>query len=195
MTDTTSNNLSEIKAATRKAGFAARKAAHTNAKNADTAAAGHFLRNIPTSEGAVIAGYRPIQTEIDPTPLMTALYESGRRICVPVIEEADMPLKFREWTPDTKMIKGAFGAEIPKEGDWLEPTVLITPLVAFDKKGWRLGYGGGFYDRSLEGLRDKRTTRAVAYAYAAQEIDAVPTEPTDQRLNAIVTEKGIIYPE
>ena len=83
---------------------------------------------------------------------------------------------------------------IPKTGDWMTPQILIVPLVAFDRKGGRLGYGGGFYDRTLEGLRAAQPTMAIGFAYAAQEDENLPLEPTDQPLDLIVTEQGIITP-
>jgi 5-formyltetrahydrofolate cyclo-ligase len=86
------------------------------------------------------------------------------------------------------MVAGPFGALIPEAGDDVVPEVLIVPLVAFDRAGNRLGYGGGFYDRTLEGLRAARPTFAIGFAYAAQEAEALPLEPTDQPLDAIVTE-------
>ena len=100
-------------------------------------------------------------------------------------------LRFREWSPGCTLVEGAFKALIPAEGAWIDPEVLIVPLLAFDARGFRLGYGGGFYDRTLEGLRARRPTLAIGFAYAAQEIEAVPIEPTDQRLDAIVTEAGV----
>ena len=80
---------------------------------------------------------------------------------------------------------------IPADGAWVEPEVLIVPLVGFDGRGFRLGYGGGFYDRTLEGLKERRPTIAIGFAFAAQEMPEVPIEPTDQRLDMIVTEKGV----
>jgi 5-formyltetrahydrofolate cyclo-ligase len=102
------------------------------------------------------------------------------------------PLKFREWSPGCAMVEGEFGAWIPAEGAWIEPEVLIVPLVGFDRRGFRLGYGGGFYDRTLELLRARRPTLAVGFAFAAQELPEVPIEPTDQRLDAILTETGLV---
>ena len=90
------------------------------------------------------------------------------------------------------MVEGEFGALVPAAGNWLEPRLLIAPLVAFDANGWRLGYGGGFYDRSLEGLRAQRRTLAVGFAYSAQQVDMVPRDPTDQPLDAVVTEHGLM---
>ncbi len=142
----------------------------------------------------IVAGYRPIRSELDPTPLMEALFSAGHRVCVPVIEGHGQPLAFRDWHPAAEMMAGPFGAEIPVSGDWLEPEFLLVPLVGFDSAGNRLGYGGGFYDRTLERLRGRRPTRAVGYAYSVQEVDAVPCEPTDQVLDGIVTERGLMRP-
>jgi 5-formyltetrahydrofolate cyclo-ligase len=93
------------------------------------------------------------------------------------------------------MIEGEFGALIPESGDWLVPEVLVVPLLAFDRRGYRLGYGGGFYDRTLELLRAMGPVKAIGFAFAAQEIDRVPTEATDQPLDLIVTERGIVRPD
>jgi len=87
---------------------------------------------------------------------------------------------------------GEFGALIPQEGAWLEPELLIVPLVAFDRRGYRLGYGGGFYDRTLQALRAHKPTLAIGFAFAAQELPLVPTDTTDQPLDAIITEQGLI---
>jgi 5-formyltetrahydrofolate cyclo-ligase len=114
-------------------------------------------------------------------------------VCVPVIQAAGQPLKFALWDPGTKMVDGAFGAFVPEVLEYIEPEIVIVPLVAFDHKSGRLGYGGGFYDRSLEQLRAKRPTLAIGYAYSAQEADDLPLEATDQPLDAIVTEKGVVW--
>lgn len=178
------------KSSARKAAFARRKAAYAAAADAAAASARDvFLSEVTLRPGEVVSGYRPIRTEIDATPLMTALHARGVDLCVPVIDGAGLPLSFRRWTPEARMISGAFGAEIPADGEELEPTLLIAPLVAFDARGYRLGYGGGFYDRTLEKLRAARPTRAVGYAFAAQQTDALPTEPTDQPLDMVVTEE------
>ncbi|MEL6792318.1 MAG: 5-formyltetrahydrofolate cyclo-ligase [Pseudomonadota bacterium] len=181
-------SLAETKAALRKEVYAKRTAAHAERAAKDGAANARLSAYFDGSKARIVAGYRPIRTEVDPTPTMTALAMAGRRLCVPVIEAAGKPLKFREWTPGCEMVEGPFGAEVPATGDWLEPDALIVPLVGWDRQGWRLGYGGGFYDRSLEGLRAKRPTRAIGFAYAAQEVPEAPREPTDQQLDAMVTE-------
>jgi 5-formyltetrahydrofolate cyclo-ligase len=175
-----------IKKAARTRAFAARKLAF----DAGQGQAAEILADILAAErGKVLAGYMPMRTEIDPLPAMAA--HQGV-VCVPVIMAAGQPLRFREWSPGCTMIPGAFGALIPAEGAWVEPEVLIVPLVAFDARGYRLGYGGGFYDRTLEGLRARGQVLAVGFAFAAQEIPEVPIEPTDQRLDVIVTETGVM---
>lgn len=186
-------NLVERKAAARAEAFQRRKAAFAGRRPGDDDHLRAALRRWP---GAVLAGYMPMRTEIDCLPAMAAHLEAGRggRVCVPVIPGSDQPLDFREWTPAAPMVAGAFGALVPEGGDWLTPTVLIVPLLAFDRRGYRLGYGGGFYDRTLERLRARGPVTAIGFAFAAQEVDEVPTEPTDQPLDLIVTETGAFAP-
>lgn len=175
----------EGKAAARKAAFAARKAAFA----AGQGQAAELLADVLAAyRGRVLAGYMPMRTEIDPLPAMAA---HDGPVCVPVIMGKGMPLRFREWTPGCALVEGEFGARVPVEGPWLEPEVVIVPLVGFDARGYRLGYGGGFYDRTLEGLRARQGVVAIGFAFAAQELAEVPIEPTDQRLDMIVTEVGV----
>ncbi|MCI4663583.1 MAG: 5-formyltetrahydrofolate cyclo-ligase [Neomegalonema sp.] len=182
----------EEKAALRKEIAARRKAAHmAGATSAAAAASALFLHAIKFAAGEEIAGYRPIRSEIDPTPLMRALHEAGARISVPIIV-GDAPLRFRRWTPEAVMVEGPFGAEVPAGGEWAAPSLFITPLLGFDRTGARLGYGKGHYDRTFAAARAQREIRSVGLAFAAQEIASAPQEPTDQRLDAIVTEQEAI---
>lgn len=152
-----------------------------------------LLEHLP--EGPV-SGYMPIHSELDPRPAMTALHWSGRSVGVPVIQGTGKPLVFHRWTPDARMIEGPFGARVPAATEPLTPRILIAPLLAFDLQGMRLGYGGGFYDRTLADLRaTDPETRAVGFAFAAQEVKSVPTEPTDARLDALITEsETLLWP-
>lgn len=184
--------LQSQKSQLRKELFMNRAAAFAGGEHASAAATALLLDHLGDVKGAIISAYRPIRSELNPTNAMHQLYAAGARICVPVIKARDTALGFREWTPESKMVVGAFGAEVPEEGAWLEPEILISPLVGWDRAGWRLGYGGGFYDRSLEALRAKRPTRAIGFAFAIQELKSVPIEPTDQRLDVIVTERELI---
>lgn len=137
--------------------------------------------------GRTIAGYLPIGTEADPTGAMRALGHDNR-ICVPVVMGPGTPLRFREWWPGCATETGEFGVEVPVEGGWRVPDVLIVPMLAFDAGGGRLGYGGGFYDRTLGGLAG---AVAVGLALEAQRVAAVPMEATDVALDWIVTESGV----
>lgn len=180
--------LAEIKAAARKAAFAARKTAFAAGQGG---ACDHLARALAPYGSAPLTGYLPIRTEIDPRPVMAA---HPGPVGVPVIPGPVQPLLFRRWTPDCPLVEGAFGAMIPETGDEITPRVLIVPMLAFDRRGFRLGYGGGFYDRTLERLRARGPVTAIGFAFAAQEVEAVPIEPTDQPLDLIVTEKGVITP-
>ncbi|MEI4231668.1 5-formyltetrahydrofolate cyclo-ligase [Roseovarius sp. D22-M7] len=177
-----------IKQAARKAAFARRAAAH---KLDDGAGARHLRDVLRAWRGVPVAGYLPIRTEIDPRPAMAEAAKHGP-VAVPVIVGPGRPLLFSRWAPDCTLRDGPFGAMVPEVDDFLEPEVLIVPLVAFDRAGGRLGYGGGFYDRTLERLRAQRPTVAIGFAYAAQETEALPLEATDQPLDMVVTEAGVI---
>lgn len=181
--------LQARKDAARKAAFAARKAAH----DSGLGHAGHLSSVLAGYRGVPVAGYAQMRTEIDPTPAMEEAAAHGP-VCLPVIEAEGQPLKFRAWTPGCAMQPGAFGARIPSDGAWVSPEIVIVPLVAFSRTGGRLGYGGGFYDRTLEALRAQRPTLAIGFAYGAQEMADVPLEPTDQPLDLIITEAEIIEP-
>lgn len=132
-----------------------------------------------------------MRSEIDPLPAMAA-YPGP--VCVPVITGKGQPLAFRTWSPEAPMVEGAHGARVPVAGAWLVPEVLIVPLLAFDRAGHRLGYGGGYYDRTLALLRARGVVTAIGFAFAAQEVPGVPVEPTDQRLDLIVTDTGVVQP-
>lgn len=185
MTDEISNRKAEA----RKAAFARRKAAHVPGRDCTEG----LLAHLGTPQGRVIAGYMPIRTEIDPLPAMTALSRNNK-ICVPIVQGPGQPLIFRAWTPDAEMEKGAFGALIPADGAVLVPDLLVVPLVAFTAQAFRLGYGGGFYDRTLAQLCSADPdTEAVGFAYDAQLTDALPLEATDRKLDAIVTETRVYF--
>ncbi|MEP1518662.1 5-formyltetrahydrofolate cyclo-ligase [Ascidiaceihabitans sp.] len=181
-------DLAAIKAQARKEGFARRKAAF----DANSGGAGGYLSEILAGyRGVPLSGYMPIRTEINPLSAMAEAAAYGP-VGVPVIQAAGLPLQFSKWQPDGAMKAGPFGAQIPEVDDFFEPEIVIVPLVAFDAQGGRLGYGGGFYDRTLELLRGKRATLAIGFAFAAQQADSLPLEATDQPLDMIVTENGVI---
>lgn len=179
--------MAENKKAARKAAFARRRAAQTDADNC-----GQLRAVLGDTEGKVIAAFMPILSEIDPLPFMAEM-AGANTICVPVIQGAGMPLVFHCWTPGCDMVEGPFGALVPRDGVAVEPDILIVPLVAFDRRCYRLGYGGGFYDRTLAGLRARKLVRAYGFAYVAQMAEDLPLEPTDQPLDAVVTEARVVW--
>jgi len=180
--------LAERKAAARKVAFARRKMAHAAGHPAPAA---HLSAVLAGHRGVPLAGYMPIRTEIDPLPAMAEAAAHGP-VAVPVIKGAGLPLDFSLWEPGCALRAGPFGAMVPEVDRFIEPGIVIVPLVAFDRAGGRLGYGGGFYDRTLERLRARRPTLAIGFAWAAQEAGELPLEPTDQPLDMIVTEVGVI---
>lgn len=183
-------NLAGDKAAARKAAFVRRAAAHDAH---GPGRAGHLSQVLAGYRGVPLSGYWPIRTEIDPRAAMEEAAAHGP-VGLPVIQGPNQPLRFARWEPDCPMIPGPFGAMVPEAQDFIVPEILIVPLVAFTRQGARLGYGGGFYDRTLEMLRSERATLAVGFAYAAQEADSLPIEDTDQLLDMIVTEREVISP-
>lgn len=187
--------LDASKAAARAGALALRAAAAAASPGAARQAAGHLLAEVAHLRGAeVIAGYLPIRSEIDARPAMLALLGLGRRVCVPVVRGSGRPLEFLAWTPEAETVRGAFGVAVPAVGAAMEPDLLLVPMLAFDARGHRLGYGGGFYDRTIAALRARRPLVAWGLAYAAQELPAVPHGETDMRLDAIVTEAGVLRP-
>lgn len=134
--------------------------------------------------GKVVSGYAAMRSEIDPFPAL-ALHNGP--CCLPVVQGRGLPLTFRAWRPGAALIEGAYGARIPAAEEELVPEVVIVPLLAFDGRLQRLGYGGGFYDRTLEQLRGQGKITAIGFAWDAQFIPEVPTEPVDQPLDMVVT--------
>ncbi len=181
-------DLIDEKAAARKSAFARRKVAHDKR---EPGASDHLKAILARYRGMPMSGYLPIRTEIDPLPAMAEAAAHGT-VGVPVIPGPDMPLKFAKWTPDIELVEGTFGASVPAHPDFFEPELVIVPLVAFDALGGRLGYGGGFFDRTLELLRSRRPTLAIGFAYDEQEADAIPLEPTDQPLDMLVTQSRVL---
>ena len=172
----------------RKKIFEKRKLAHNARNTSETLLLSSFLRDF---RGHSVAGYMPIRTEIDPLPAMTEMSFYGK-VGVPVIQGMNKPLLIAEWAPSTEMRKGQFGVQVPVSKNFFDPELLIVPLVAFDRQGGRLGYGGGFYDRTLEKLKMKKPVLAVGFAYSCQEIEQVPLEITDQSLDFVITEKAVL---
>ena len=161
---------------------------------ADPAAAGARLADIvladmPPPAGAVVAGFWPIGTEIDLRPLLHALHARGHTLCLPETRGRGSPLIFRRWQPSDTLAPGRFGTSHPT-GEPITPSFLLIPLLAFDRHGNRLGYGAGFYDRSID---QNPTATRLGCAYHFQQVDQVPTSPHDRPLHAIATDHAILH--
>jgi 5-formyltetrahydrofolate cyclo-ligase len=150
-----------------------------------------FLPNLVAQ--SVVSGFASMPEELRAWPLLRRLHKDGYRLCLPVMQGKGRPLIFRAWVPGDAMDSGVWGIAEPK-GDKpeLEPDVLLVPLLAFDAAGWRLGYGGGFYDRTLRALRARKRIVAVGLAYDEQKVDAVPHLDYDERLDWVSTPSGPI---
>jgi len=169
----------------RKAAFARRKAVFKS--GVEGAAQAALRAALAPYGGRVLSGYMAIRTELNPLPVMAGW---GGPVGVPIVQGAGLPLVFHRWAPGCAMVAGAFGALVPAVAQEVVPEVLIVPLAAFDARGYRLGYGGGFYDRTLERLRAAGDVVAIGFAYGAQRVEGLPVEATDQPLDGIVTEHG-----
>ena len=160
------------------------------ARAADAVAA-HGLDFLHMQRGAVVSGFASLPDEFRVWPLLRRLAREGRRLALPVMQGKMKPLLFRAWAPGDAMDRGVWGIGEPKpDKPVLEPDVVLVPLLAFDRAGWRLGYGGGFYDRTLASLRGRKPIAAVGLAYDEQLIDAVPHLDYDQRLDWVLRPSG-----
>ncbi len=151
-----------------------------------------FLDTIFEASQAVgnIAGYAPIGDELNIWPLLKQLHKDGHAVALPVVINADQPLQFRSWHPDSDMQKDRFGVSFPSGGPFVRPGLIFVPLLGFTSRGERLGYGGGYYDRTLAHLRESGEVFACGVAYAGQEEAELPTDAHDAKLDGILTENG-----
>ena len=155
---------------------------------AGEAVAATVLRECPPPAGAVVSGFWPIGDELDIRPLLLALHERGHAIVLPITPKRGNPLTFGRWRPGDALEPERFGTFRPT-GAAATPDFLLVPLLAFDRRGYRIGYGAGFYDRTLAGLSRRF---ALGVAFAAQELPEVPVGPGDVRLDALATESSFI---
>jgi 5-formyltetrahydrofolate cyclo-ligase len=144
---------------------------------------------IPLAQGAAVSAYWPKGDELDPRPAMAALVARGHPIGLPVVVAQAAPLVFRRWAPGDRLEPAGFGLRVPAaDRPEVTPELLLVPLLAFDRSGTRLGYGGGFYDRTLARLQSAGRPLAVGIAYAGQELPELPRGPRDRALDWILTE-------
>ncbi len=149
-------------------------------------------QDLALPEGTIVGGYAALPNEANPHLLLKRLAEEGHAIAYPRVAAKNEPLTFHLWQDGLDLKPGAFNVPEPSP-DWMQvtPRVLLVPLLAFDFEGYRLGYGGGYYDRTLAALRESDKPLAVGVAFSGQEVDNVPHDANDQRLDMIVTERGV----
>ncbi len=184
--------LDAAKRARRKTCAAARDGlAPADRATAASRIAGIGLGFAATTPGSVVSTYAAIGSEIDPAPLVERLAAAGYRTCLPVIQPLGNPLRFRAWQPGEPLVARTWGIREPADdAPEVEPDILLVPLLAFDRRGMRLGYGGGYYDRTLERLRALEPVLAIGLAFAGQELPEVPCGPHDQPLDWVLTDAG-----
>jgi 5-formyltetrahydrofolate cyclo-ligase len=181
------------KADLRKTALARRDAlpADARAAAAQVIAARPFPIPVPT--GAIVSGFMPLKTEINPLPLMRALADAGARLALPVVAGKGKPLIMRAFAFGEELASGVWGIREPKpEAPEVFPDILLVPMLAFDRSGQRVGYGAGYYDMTIAALRARKPVTTVGIAYAEQEVAEVPSTPRDARLDLVLTEHEII---
>ena len=143
--------------------------------------------------GVVVSGFSPLKSEISPLPLLRRLADAGASLALPVVVGRGQPLVMRAWSFGAPLVAGVWGIrEPPPDAPELFPDILIVPLLAFDRRGHRIGYGAGYYDMTIARLRAMKRVTAIGIAFAAQEISAVAATPRDARLDLVLTEHEAI---
>jgi 5-formyltetrahydrofolate cyclo-ligase len=148
---------------------------------------------VAIAPAAIVAGFMPMKSEINPLPLMRMLAAAGARLALPVVAGRGKPLIMRAWAFGEPLIAGVWGIREPAPlAPAVAPDILIVPLLAFDRAGQRIGYGAGYYDLTIAALRARQAVVAIGVAFAAQEIAAVPATPRDAPLDLVLTEREVI---
>lgn len=185
--------IDAAKAALRKKAHAIRAALAPDFRaEAAQAVAAHFFENIAFAPEDVIAGYWRIRDELDCQPILVRLMDGGQGVVLPVVAGPDAPLDLRLWQADAPLYEAGFGTLAPSDlAPRAAPDLILVPLLGFDAQGTRLGYGGGYYDRTIATLAKKPLL--VGLAFAAQEMPDIPHETHDVPLDAVVTEEGVRF--
>ena len=180
------------KAELREVALACRRKTASEARlRAGMCVADHVVKYFQKWPASIVAGYLPLGDEIDPVPTLSHLEQMGWKLTLPVVIGKGEPLLFRHWQQGDALETGAFNTchPLPSASE-LIPDVLLVPLLAFDKEGQRIGWGGGFYDRTIAALRIQRSTLVLGVAFSCQRVDKVPCDNHDELLNGVITETG-----
>ena len=186
-------SIKELKSELRRSAFAKRDAlpAPMRAAAAETIAGRTFP--VPVPAGAVVSGYSPMNSELNPVPLMRKLADAGAQLALPVVQGRGKPLVMRAWSFGEGLTSGIWGIREPTaQAAEVFPDIMLVPLAAFDSRGHRIGYGAGYYDRAIERLTEKgHAPRLIGIAFGCQEVPKVPDEPHDVVIPEILTEGGL----
>jgi 5-formyltetrahydrofolate cyclo-ligase len=187
------SSLQNSKTALRRDAITRRDALPADARQAAAEAIAARAFPLVLAPGTIVSGFMPMKSEIDPQPLMRQLAEQGVRLALPVLAGRGKPLVLREWTFGEPLSEGVWGIREPEpEAEEVEPDILLVPLLAFDRAGHRIGYGGGYYDRTIVQLRTRKAVVAVGLAFAALEVPVVPVTQGDAGLDLVLTEREVI---
>jgi 5-formyltetrahydrofolate cyclo-ligase len=190
---TSVDSVADVKVALRREAIGRRDALPADLRQAAAEAIAARDFPFPIPPGAIVSGFMPLRSEINPLPLMRKLAGRGARLALPVVAGRGKPLVMRAWAWGEPLGSGVWGIrEPPPQAPEVEPDILLVPLLAFDRKGFRLGYGGGYYDLTIGRLRAKKPVTAVGIGFAAQQVPQVPTTPRDARLDLVLTEAEVI---
>jgi 5-formyltetrahydrofolate cyclo-ligase len=183
----------DLKAELRRMAMARREALPTTDRVAAAQAIAARGMPVKVAPGMVVSGYSPLKSEISPIPLLRLCADAGAELALPVVMGRGEPLVMRAWAFGAPLASGVWGIREPTPAaPEVFPDILIVPLLVFDRRGHRIGYGAGYYDMTIARLRDMKPVTAIGIAFAAQEIDQVPTTPRDARLDLVLTEREII---
>jgi 5-formyltetrahydrofolate cyclo-ligase len=185
--------VEDAKVALRQEAIALRDALPADVRKAAAEAIAARRFPLAIAPGIIVSGFMPLKSEINPLPLLQKLAEAGARLALPAIAGRGKPLIMRAWEFGAPLGRGQWGIREPKpDALAVEPDILLVPLLAFDRAGYRLGYGAGYYDMSIHRLRALKLVTAVGIAFAAQEVPKIPTTPRDERLDLVLTEREVI---
>ena len=184
-------NIEDVKAGLRRQAHAARAALPPGSRaEAAQSVARHFFDSIALQPQNVVAAYWRIRDELDCQPILVRLMDNNQTVVLPVVLGPDQPLEMRVWEQGASLYEAGFGTLAPSElAPQAEPDVVLMPLLGFDRRGTRLGYGGGYYDRTLAHMM--KSPKLIGLAFAAQELDSIPRDSHDVPLDAVITEAGV----
>jgi 5-formyltetrahydrofolate cyclo-ligase len=189
----TPEKIKDAKAQLRREAIARRDAMPARSRQLAAEAIAARVFPLAIAPGTILSGFMPLKSEINPLPLMRKLVDNGARLALPVVAGRGKPLIMRSWQWGEPLVSGVWGIREPgPTGPELQPDLLLVPLLAFDRRGYRIGYGAGYYDLTIAQLRARKPIAAIGIAFAAQEIETVPKTAFDARLDLVLTENETI---